>query len=165
MSKIEEIKKRMQELQKELEFERRNSNELEYPFESDEGYLYLDTNGGIAGNWWRNHYLDKQYYRQGNVFKRKEEAEKERDRRELLTRFKQFRNKCNRGWKPDWTDSETEKYFISSVYHDYNDVQIFRDFHTEYNSFTPFGYFKNEEDCLRAIDLFGDEIKRLYVEE
>ena len=71
MSKIEEIKKRMQELQKELEFERQNSNELEYPFESDEGYLYLDTNGGIAGNWWSNHYLDKQYYRQGNVFKRR----------------------------------------------------------------------------------------------
>ena len=83
MSRIEEIKKQMQELQKELEFERQNSNEFEYPFESDEGYLYLDNDGSIAGNWWNNHYMDKQCYRQGNVFKTKEEAEKERDRREL----------------------------------------------------------------------------------
>lgn len=28
-----------------------------------------------------------------------------------------------------------------------------------------FGYFKNYEDCNTAIELFGDEIKRLYVEE
>ena len=30
--------------------------------------------------------------------------------------------------------------------------------------FSSFGYFKNKDDCKRAIELFGDEITRLYVE-
>lgn len=30
--------------------------------------------------------------------------------------------------------------------------------------FTLFGYFKNESDAARAIEPFGDEIKRLFVE-
>lgn len=159
MSKIEEIKNRMQELQKELEFERRNSNELEYPFESDEGYLYLDTNGGIAGNRWRNHYLDKQYYRQGNVFKTKQEAEKERDRRELLTRFKQFRDKCNGDWIPE---SEKAKYYI---FLQYANLRLCVSSSMFFDAFNMFGYFKNCDDAERAIELFGDEIKRLYVEK
>ena len=33
------------------------------------------------------------------------------------------------------------------------------------DTFSLFGYFKNTEDAERAIELFGDEIKRLYLEE
>ena len=32
------------------------------------------------------------------------------------------------------------------------------------NDFCIFGYFKNEQDAQRAIELFGDEIKELFVE-
>ena len=31
--------------------------------------------------------------------------------------------------------------------------------------FNLFGYFKNESDAVRAVELFGDEIKRLFMEE
>ena len=31
-------------------------------------------------------------------------------------------------------------------------------------SFFLFGYFKNKEDAERAIELFGDEIKELFVD-
>ena len=34
----------------------------------------------------------------------------------------------------------------------------------EFNSFSYFGYFKNEQDAERAIELFGDEIKELFVD-
>ena len=34
----------------------------------------------------------------------------------------------------------------------------------ESNSFSTFGCFENEEDAKRAIDLFGDEIKELFVD-
>ena len=34
-----------------------------------------------------------------------------------------------------------------------------------YETFSLFGYFKNEEDAERAIELFGDEIKELFVEK
>lgn len=33
-----------------------------------------------------------------------------------------------------------------------------------YETFSLFGYFKNEEDAERAIELFGDEIKELFVD-
>ena len=33
------------------------------------------------------------------------------------------------------------------------------------NGFYIFGYFKNEKDIKRAIELFGDEIKELFVEK
>lgn len=32
------------------------------------------------------------------------------------------------------------------------------------NRIATFGYFKNKEDAERAIELFGDEIKELFVE-
>lgn len=32
------------------------------------------------------------------------------------------------------------------------------------NGFPTFGHFENEEDCKRAIDLFGKEIKELFVD-
>ena len=32
------------------------------------------------------------------------------------------------------------------------------------NGFPTFGYFKNREDAERAIELFGDEIKELFVD-
>ena len=32
------------------------------------------------------------------------------------------------------------------------------------NDFVLFGYFKNPKDVERAIELFGDEIKELFVE-
>lgn len=32
------------------------------------------------------------------------------------------------------------------------------------NGFPTFGYFKNREDAERAIELFGDEIKRLFID-
>ena len=32
------------------------------------------------------------------------------------------------------------------------------------NSFSTFGYFKSRRDAQRVIDLFGDEIKELFVE-
>lgn len=34
----------------------------------------------------------------------------------------------------------------------------------ELNSFLYFGYFKNQADCERAIELFGDGIKELFVD-
>lgn len=33
------------------------------------------------------------------------------------------------------------------------------------NHLHTFGYFKNEEDAERAIELFGDEIEELFVEK
>lgn len=134
------------------------AKEFEYPFEENELYWVIDSFGDVRSIPWTNHSIDTSRYSQGNVFKTKEEAEREYDKRELLTRFRQFRDKCNVDWKPGEDD---EKHYINilsnKVFIVATDVSL--------SSYPTFGYFKTEFDCLHAIDLFGDEIKRLWVDE
>ena len=168
MSRIEELEKQITELherkvalQKELELEKQKT-EIEYPFDYGDYYWYLNDDGMITTRYWDKDIFDRIHYKQGLLFHTKEEAEKECDRRMLLTRFRQFRDKCNGDWKPDFKDSSKDKYII---YYDYE----FREFYCSNlggeDEFHLFGYFKIRKDCERAIELFGDEIKKLFVEE
>lgn len=155
---IEELKKKTQELQKELEVEKQKT-EIECPFEEREQYFVLCNDGRVASDCWEDYDCELGQLSQGNIFKIKEEAENERDKRALLTRFRQFRDKCNGDWKPDLNNT---KYYIY-LDCDYLMLNIFSSMIRD--AFNLFGYFKNKEDCQRAIELFGKEIKRLFVEE
>lgn len=156
MTKFEEHKRLQEEIKskrKELEILERESKEL------GECYIIL-TNGMIAEqpmnmlHWSAN----EDNYIQGNLFDSKEEAELEVKRRNLIFRFKRFRDECNDGWKPDFTNHDN-KYFIEkrSGKTDVNYI-------CTVNAFILFGYFKNYEDTQRAIELFGNEIKTLFVD-
>ena len=158
MSRVEELEKQIQELQKKLEFEKQKAK-IEYSFKNDEEYWVLWHDGYIRDYQWDGSDFDKTRYAQGNTFKTKAEAERERDKRALLTRFRQFRDKCNGDWKPDLNNT---KYYIY-LDCDYLMLNIFSSMIRD--AFNLFGYFKKKEDCERAIRLFGDEIKRLWVEE
>ena len=167
MSRIEELENEIKglenrkiELLKELEVEKQKF-EIVHSLEIDDIYYTIDIDGDVFDSWWGNDSFDKKRSRVGNVFYTRQEAEKERDRRLLLTRFKQFRDKCNGDWKPDWQNQREHKLCIL-FNHDLNELK--NDTHSFLQPFEPFGYFKNESDCDRAIELFGDEIKRLYVE-
>lgn len=165
MTRIQELEKQIQELderkvalQNELELEKQKI-EFEYPFEESEEYWGLDIDGELIFDRWTGCKYDEDCFKVGNMFKTAQEAKKERDKRILLTRFRQFRDKCNGDWKPF---EHGNQFYISfdtmtNVIHT-NCVYINK-------SFALFGYFKNKPDCERAIDLFGDEIKRLWVEE
>lgn len=74
-------------------------------------------------------------------------------------RFKQFRDKCNGDWKPTFDEI---KYYIFLKYENFSFCVSSSMY---WNYFNMFGYFKNKADAERAIELFGDEIKRLFVEE
>ena len=168
MSRIEELEKQITELderkvalQKELELEKKKT-EIDYPFNYRETCYLLSSNSVIVEDWWSSSGSDRNCYKQGNFFKTKEEAQRERDRRDLLTRFRQFRDKCNGDWKPDFEDCEADKYSIHFRYRD-NKFYIFNSGYN--NTFRLFGYFRKESDARRAIELFGDEIKRLWVDE
>ena len=135
------------------------AEEFEYPFVENENYFTVSLYGDVVSSMWNNHIFDTTRYSQGNAFKTKQEAERERDKRALLTRFRQFRDKRNGDWKPfegdtqfylNW-DTTTNVITINCVYFN--------------KSFALFGYFKNKADAERAIELFGDEIKRLWVDE
>ena len=168
MSKISELKrqiiefeKKTQELQKELELEKQKT-EIEYPFCLKGECWQLRIDGLVSEDWWSHSGYDQNCYQQGNMFTTQQEAIKERDRRNLLTRFRQFRDKCNGDWKPDFEDCVQCKY---SCYYDYHSKTFECYDCGEGDNFTLFGCFKHEPDAERAIELFGDEIKRLWLEE
>lgn len=167
MSRIEELEKQITELderkvalQHELEVEKQKTN-VEYPFEEDKCW-WVNSFGETISFIWVEKKDNTQIYDQGNIFNTKQEAQRESDRRILLTRFKQFRDKCNGDWKPDWHSIMANKYHIG---YDYESQKL--DLYNEgfVTKCCVFGYFKNEQDGYRAINLFGDEIKRLFVEE
>ena len=160
MSVLTEIAQKVKELLDDLEtLEQEKIVTFEYPFEDKEEYFCLNINGEIVQNLWSGGPFDEGVYTQGHVFKNREEARKERDKRYLLMRFNQFRDKCNGDWNKD---NEIRNY---SIRYDYVSNGLFIATLVATNGFELFGYFKNPDDATRALELFGDEIKRLFVEE
>ena len=161
MSSVKELEEKVKELMKEIEKlkQEKKNEEFEYPFECMEQYCCIANNGDIIHGVWTKQEVDTKRYEQGNVFKTKQEAIREIDKRALLTRFRQFRDKCNGDWKPEVFEC---KYFIT--YDSFKNV-LESSWNDTWDNFHTFGDFKHERDCLRAIELFGDEIKRLWVEE
>nr|DAY28661.1 MAG TPA: GCN4-pII/Tumor necrosis factor ligand superfamily, Glucocorticoid-Induced TNF Receptor Ligand.95A [Caudoviricetes sp.] len=159
MSRVTELEEKAKELMKEIEtLKQEKIEEFEYPFKRMEQYCFIDNDGKIIESAWTNHNLDICRYEQGNIFKTEKEALRERDKRTLLTRFRQFRDKCNRDWKPTINE---KKYYI---FFNFEEHKFKVDWFRQIGIFESLGVFKNKEDCDRAIELFGDEIKRLYLE-
>ena len=133
--------------------------EMKCPYKIGDNYWIICDSGEFEKVIWNDCHLDKEVFIAGNAFLTKEAAELEAKRRNLLTRFKSFRDECNGDWKPDWKNAYENKYFICEVV---SGLEVYVS--SIGNSFVTFGYFKNNEDCERAIELFGDEIKELFVE-
>ena len=165
MSRVEELENEIKglenrklELLKQLELEKQKTA-IDYPFAKCDDCRSIDVDGKVVAERWIGTTYNKHRFKIGNMFQTKKAAEKERDRRILLTRFRQFRDKCNGDWKPDLNST---KYYIY-LDCDYLMLNIFSSLIRD--AFNLFGYFKNKEDAQHAIELFGDEIKRLWVEK
>ena len=156
MKKIERLKKERAELDKRIEA-------LEYAerlFEEGDEIYHIDEYGTInSGNWGNYAWVDEAFS-QGHIFRTKQAAELEAKRRNLLTRFRAFRDECNSDWEPDWGIYLDLKNYICCAAK--KELKIYRT--GAANDFCIFGYFKNEQDAQRAIDLFGDEIIELFVD-
>lgn len=157
-SKLEESTAKLKEMKAEID-RLENGWEMKCPYEYRDKHYCLQSSGDVFSDCWHGIEADDEYFSQGNIFPTKEAAELESKRRNLLTRFRAFRDECNGDWKADWSDSFTSKYLLSII-----DSKLVTDAYWYANKFNTFGYFKNEEDAKRAIELFGDEIKELFVE-
>nr|DAX84732.1 MAG TPA: hypothetical protein [Caudoviricetes sp.] len=155
---VDELDK-LKSLYEQLKLE--TAEEFDYPFKEYEQYWLVESGGNITSLRWDFSSYDQPRYDQGHIFKTKQEAERERDKRALLTRFRQFRDKCNGDWKLEFDDFLQYKYTIRC---DYGLKELFLFGEDRVYEFSLFGYFKNSDDCKRAIELFGDEIIRLFVE-
>ena len=143
----------------EIPEEKEDSWEMKCPYKCGDNHYCVQSSGDVFSDSWRDIEADYSFFSQGNIFKTKQAAELEAKRRNLLTRFKAFRDECNNGWEPDWKDFEM-KWDIN-----YKQGEGLRELcSNNVNSFSTFGYFKNKKDAERAIELFGDEIKELFVD-
>ena len=164
MGKLEEFKeeraalnKKLAELDKTIE----SLSNAQWFLEEGEEIWFVDQFGNIQWARWGNQAWSDVAFSQGHIFETEKGARLEAQRRNLLQRFKMFRDKCNDGWKPDMTDVTHKKYYLS-----YSETKsgIYFSYIVLGSHFHIFGYFKNTEDAERAIDLFGDEIIELFVE-
>ena len=140
----------MDTLEKEKVWEMKEGDE--YWSLCDDGYVYKESWGFIGD--------DEERFEAGNAFPTQQAAQREAKRRNLLTRFRAFRDECNGDWKADWKKQD-KKYFL--YYSQKFDI-ISIDYINICEKFNLFGYFKNEKDAERAIKLFGDEIKKLFID-
>lgn len=132
--------------------------EMKCPYKNGDKHYCIQSSGDVFLDFWHDIEADNSFFSQGNIFPTKEAAKLEAERRNLLTRFRAFRDECNGGWKPDWS-SQDKKWEIDCDYQGLKPLWI-----NKVNGFPTFGHFENEEDCKRAIELFGDEIKELFVD-
>ena len=146
----------------EISDEEEDTWEMKCPYKVGDKHYCIQSSGDVFLDWWKGIEADNSFFSQGNIFPTKQAAELEAKRRNLLTRFRAFRDECNDGWKPDMVDASCKKYCLfysemkNSLYVSY--IVLGTHFHI-------FSYFKNEEDAERAIELFGQEIIELYVED
>ena len=134
---------------------------MKCPYEYGDKHYCIQPTGEVFSDFWEGMEADNRYFSQGNTFLIEQEAVLEAKRRNLLTRFRAFRNECNEDWKSDCKDVTQKKHYVS-----YSEIKnsLYVSYIVLGNHLHIFGYFKNEKDAERAIDLFGDEIKELFVE-
>lgn len=134
--------------------------EMKCSYEESDKVWIIDEYGEVDVFNWGSFAWKNDCFRQGNVFPTEEAAKLEAKRRNLLTRFRSFRDECNGYWKINWKDAEQAKYIIKSD----NEGDLYVVTYWTVNEFHFFGYFKDYRDAQCAIELFGDEIKELFVE-
>ena len=87
--------------------------EMKIPYENNDDIYSLSNDGEVKKNYWSYFDYDRERFEQGNIFPTKEAALLEAKRRNLLTRFRAFRDECNGDWEADWKNHRDRKYFIS----------------------------------------------------
>jgi hypothetical protein len=155
-AKLEETTEKLKEMKEEIERLEGNRWKMKCPYKEGDEYYFIYDNV-IDWEYWEDTNLDTERFDAGNVFPTEEAALLEAKRRYLLTRFNAFRDECNNGWEPDWSNHD-RKWSISK-----NEDGPFETWAIGLDTFSLFGYFKNEEDCKKAIDLFSSEIKELFM--
>ena len=133
--------------------------EMKCPYGYGKKCYFLQSSGQVFPDCWYGIESDYGYLSQGNAFPTEQAAELEAKRRNLLTRFKAFRDECNGDWEIDWNDVYQDKHIIKR---DKEGNFLIVKYWTV-NEFNLFGYFKDYKDAKRAIELFGDEITELFV--
>lgn len=118
MTNLETLKQQAADMEAKLnemkaEIERLEKGwEMKCPYKDRDKYYIVNSRGLVKFLFWDNCVANKKTFNQGHIFPTKQAAELEAKRRNLLTRFRAFRDECNGDWKPNWNDINQDKYVI-----------------------------------------------------
>ena len=161
---VTEIGERFAKLLPDIEIyeeEEEDTWEMKCPYKEGDEYWSLCDDGHVYKESWGFIGDDEEKFEAGNAFSTQQAAQLEAKRRNLLTRFRAFRDECNGDWNPDWMDATNKQHYLS-----YSRIKngMYVSYIVLGNHLHTFGYFKNEKDAEHAIELFGDEIKKLFID-
>ena len=155
MTNLETLKQQAADMEAKLnemkaEIERLEKGwEMKCPYKDRDKYYIVNSRGLVKFLFWDNCVANKKTFNQGHIFPTEQAAELEAKRRNLLTRFRAFRDECNGDWKINWKDSQEIKYFIG-----FQDGELGIGINYICQNFLIFGYFKKYADCKKALELF-----------
>ncbi len=152
-AKLEESTEQLKNMKAEIE-RLENGWEMKCPYKNKDSYFIIDCCGGVSKSVWACDAVDKTRFSQGDIFQTRLAAELEEKRRNLLTRFRAFRNECNGDWKADWKNAYENKYFICEVVSGLKFTYPVLEILSLRLAISKIMKIAND-----AIELFGDEIK------
>lgn len=109
-----------------------------------------------------NYYEFEKAYQRGLAFETYEEAEEYLKKRMLLFKLHQWAKIKNGFWVPDWSDYNNKKFLI---YYDVEDGVLRISAGSIINTLSTLPTLKTREIAQECIDLFGDEIIEVLVND
>lgn len=134
--------------------------ELTYPRDYEAVYYMSTATGKVKSvDFFNKDEADKKLFELGLYFNSKEEVEQHLKERKLLFKLHQWAKEKNDGWKPDWSNDDEEKYYITY----FKDKSLGVSWEVTWGmiNFTKLPYFKTSEITQECIKLFGNEIKEV----
>ena len=117
----------------------------EYNYKNWEEYYWLDSCGYIDISISIN---NDGTFSQGGLFRTKQEAEQERDKRQAKHNIKKYIIENGLEFEPNWGDGDERKF---SIYYDYEEKKFFSNHTNATKWFEPF-HFKSEQDAQQVIN-------------
>lgn len=136
--------------------------ELIYPEDGTSVYFIHRGDKSITKTYfWDDSATDKNYFEMGEYFNTEQEAEQHLKERKLLFKLHQWAKLKNEGWEPDWENGNIKIY----LWCDYETKELKIGYIYCCNRFNKLPYFKTQEIAQECIDLFGDEIIEVLVND
>lgn len=122
MSNLEELKKKYEELGKEIERLENQKKNKRWRANHEKDYYYIDEDGTINSIYEDNDICDDYHYKVRNYFKTKEEAQRQLDNIDTYYDLMDLAEELNNGEKIDWSNHTQIKYHL--YYDSYNNTLV-----------------------------------------
>lgn len=142
-----------------------DKKEFELTYPRDKEMIYLADSEVTCVLYDATDTIDRDMFEHGLYFNTEQEAEQHLKERKLLFKLKQWAKMKNDGWEVNWKDFNQDKVYITCFRNLMNQNKLVSEISCATNRFSKLPYFKSKEIAQECIELFGDEIKEVLVND